>query len=320
MGAERSVVNTKWFSIRSGKFTIEATKDDHDIVVAGTGNTPDKYYFAYDSISGMLTDISFRFPDDVKYGEEVIFTLLDEGVKHKFSMQVSGRVGKALLMRLPNLTVGKFLKVSAFLGKPDNPNDKPYNMVAVYMGDEFGHNYEKLPAFYTKDVPNGLPPMARGFVGTKEVWDDSEQVAFLKNMVFSYYIPELKKVGYGQDSGQINTRSQAGQQGASSGYQQRPTASPNQVTSPQPPAPVWNSTAGVWEYPQPATVPPPATYFPPQANAQPAPVPPPAPAQRPIVQAAQPAAYPPPPPPPTAQGQSSNVGEFSGTGNDDLPF
>lgn len=280
MAAERRSVNVKWFSIREGRFTQEGTKDDHDIVVAGKNGEPDKYYYAFDSISGLLTDIAFRFPDDVKMGEEAIFTLLDEGVKHKFSAQLSGRVGKAMLARLPNILIGSFVKVSAFLGKPKNAADKPYNMVSILLGDQFGNNYEKFPAYYSKETPNGLPQMVSGTVGNKVVWDDSEQVAFLKNMVVSWYIPELQKAGYGKESGQINQRATPAPQDNNPPPAQRPTQT--------------NTFAG-----QPQMAPPPQApqmTQPPQAAPRPQMI-----------------------PPPQATGVPVPAGTFA-TGSDDLPF
>ena len=48
---------------------------------------------------------------------------------------------------------------------------------------------------YTKDEPNGMPPMEKKKLKGQEVWDDSDQLDFLDEMLKKDVLPQLRKSG-----------------------------------------------------------------------------------------------------------------------------
>jgi hypothetical protein len=44
---------------------------------------------------------------------------------------------------------------------------------------------------FTKDAPNGLPPMTQVTVKGSLVWDDTDQMVFLEKMVMDTIVPKL---------------------------------------------------------------------------------------------------------------------------------
>jgi hypothetical protein len=54
---------------------------------------------------------------------------------------------------------------------------------------------------YTKDAPNGMPPMVQVTVKGEQIWDDTDRLVFLQNMVDTQIIPKLKAINGEQASG-----------------------------------------------------------------------------------------------------------------------
>ena len=50
---------------------------------------------------------------------------------------------------------------------------------------------KSLKHAYTKDAPNGLPQMTQVMVKGTQVWDDTDQMIFLEEMVKKDIVPKL---------------------------------------------------------------------------------------------------------------------------------
>ena len=48
--------------------------------------------------------------------------------------------------------------------------------------------------FFTKNNPNGLPPLQKIKIKGKETWDDSEAMEFLEKMVTGHIVPTLRSL------------------------------------------------------------------------------------------------------------------------------
>lgn len=107
---------------------------------------------------------------DGDYGKQWEITLWD-GVKHwTLRLPYSSRTAKAFLCCLPNVDLSKPVRIQSAI-----KDDKQSLFVS--------QDGSALKWAFTKAEPNGLPKMEKIKVKGNEVWDDSEQLAFLEKMV-----------------------------------------------------------------------------------------------------------------------------------------
>ncbi|HEY0769315.1 MAG TPA: hypothetical protein VGD31_03205 [Sphingobacteriaceae bacterium] len=139
----------------------------------------------YDYIQGWIKDIKVKLPNDPSYGKTWIVTFLDDdGSEYVLQMDYSSGYSSAFLKTLPNIDFSNKVKISPTM-KLENEKKK--------VGMFINQNGKWLKSFFTKDHPNGLPQMKKLIVKGKEVWDDTEMMAFLEKMVNNDVLPLLTK-------------------------------------------------------------------------------------------------------------------------------
>ena len=171
----------KYITILGGKFsqrvpegTIGATQRTNKL-----GKVVFEKY--YDSFTGKL--INIKTSDGNGYGKNWIFDFKDNGEVYHLQLSYSNSFATALLKMLPNCDLSKEMKVSPSVKEVDGKNKS--SLFINQDGVAIKHAY-------TKDVPNGMPPMVQVTVKGEQVWDDTDRLVFLQNMVDTKIIPKLR--------------------------------------------------------------------------------------------------------------------------------
>lgn len=172
----------KYLNFMSGKFVERVTE--------GTpGSTPRElkkgpnagkmvHEISYDTYEGQIIDIK---TEDTEYGQKLnifidVSTEEDPDSKVKLSLPLSSGPAKGFLSRLPVIDFTKDVVLKGY--NIENKETGRFNSYLVpYQGGE------KLLSQFTRENPNGLPPMEKIKVKGKEQWDDSKQLDFYEALI-----------------------------------------------------------------------------------------------------------------------------------------
>lgn len=172
----------KYFTFFNGKVTIRATEDTEGAKsrVNKLGKTV--FELSHDSFEGILTDI--RTKESAEYGKTWEFVMKDVDTDDVYILQCSysNSYATAFLKMLPNIDVTKPFTLTPSQKVVDG---KTQSSLFINQGGA------TIKHAYTKEVPNGLPPMTQIMVKGKETWDDTDRLAFLANMVNTEILPKL---------------------------------------------------------------------------------------------------------------------------------
>jgi hypothetical protein len=138
----------------------------------------------YDRISGTLTDIKVRQVEIA--GQQLKFWELkieDDGKLYQLQFQYSSGYANGFLKSIQNADLSKRMSLIPFCKEEEG---KKKTTLFINQGDG------ALKHFYTKDNPNGLPQLVKTKFKGKDVWDDTEMMNFLEEMINSKIKPQLK--------------------------------------------------------------------------------------------------------------------------------
>lgn len=174
-----------YLSISDGKIVRrfkEKTKDSVErTLTKGVNAGKVVHEERYSFVEGIITNIEAK--DSPQYGKNWIVTIQDGKETYLLQMDYSGGYSSAFLKALPNVDVTQKVKLSP---KMTLEGDKKK---ATLFINQHG---EAAKWAYTKDNPNGLPPMVKKKIKGKETWDDSDMMEFLEEMVNRDIVPQLK--------------------------------------------------------------------------------------------------------------------------------
>jgi hypothetical protein len=172
--------NGKFISIVGGRFCIRVPEGTQgaETRVNKLGKTVTEKY--YDNFTGKLVGIKVT---DGNYGKQWEFSFQDSGEIYKLQLGYSNSFAKNILKMLPNADLSKVMKVSPQT-KVEADGTKKSSLFINQDGVALKHAF-------TKDNPNGLPQMKQVTVKGTVVWDDTDQMVFLENMVNTTIIPKL---------------------------------------------------------------------------------------------------------------------------------
>jgi hypothetical protein len=175
--------NTIYYGISNGKIVRQFANPTPNSVERLNKNLRRVHEEFYDYLDGLLTDVYFR---ENEFGKNWIVILVDEKTQARQQLQFGFSSGYALgfLKALPNVDVQRSLKIVPSAKKE---GDKLKTTVFVKQ------NNTTLKWFYTKEHPNGLPPLKKMRVKGKDIWDDSSVMDFLEKMVRQQIMPQILK-------------------------------------------------------------------------------------------------------------------------------
>ncbi len=180
-----------FFTIFGGKFTqrVQEGTPDAKERVNKLGKTV--YELFHDTFNGKLIDI--RTTESPDYGKSWNFDFLGDGDGKIYTLQLSysNSFATALLKMLPNINLEESIALTPSQKVIDGKTQS--TIFANQKGVTIKHAY-------TKDAPNGLPPMKEIVVKGQKVWDDTDRIEFLHAMVQKDILPKLRNGNVSHES------------------------------------------------------------------------------------------------------------------------
>lgn len=175
-------VQGQFFTIFGGRFCQRVPEGTVGAVsrVNKLGKTVYERY--HDSFTGKLVGIKTQ---DGEYGKSWLFSFKDKNEVYHLQLPYSGSFSSQFLKILPNVDLSQEMRVSPSQKEVDG------KMKSSLFINQNGNPVKHA---YTKDNPNGLPPLEQVTVKGQQVWDDTKQLEFLYNMVATTIIPKLEGV------------------------------------------------------------------------------------------------------------------------------
>jgi hypothetical protein len=158
-----------YLKIKDGKF-YQSTDKEH--------TTP------YDEFEGIITRMNFR--EDEYQGqkiEKLQITLTDGTDEFVLPVSFNSSYASSLISFLKNADLTQSLTLVPTM-KVDQ-SGKEQRSILVKQGSQF------VKSFYTKTSPNGLPAFNKVKVNGKEVWDKTDYLDFLRDVVTNEFVPQL---------------------------------------------------------------------------------------------------------------------------------
>lgn len=180
----------KYWSFSRGQFVRrvdENTKGaEPRVLEMGPNEGKTVYEVSVDQVTGQLIDCKIKDGNYGKSFQVIIDVTEDENNPEFYAIDFKfNSSGKSLLKRLPNIDLTQDVALVCYSIDDVNKKGEPVkNFYAVPYQGEISKAGKVLPA-YTKDEPNGFPPMEEKKVKGKKVWDDTEQIEFLEDLVNS---------------------------------------------------------------------------------------------------------------------------------------
>lgn len=173
-GLGKNPNNLKFVKIKDGKFYLSTDKENTE---------------PYDDLTGFITD--FRFKDEefnnTKIRKLYVYIKSADGT-YAFSVSIDSSYASSLIGFLKNADLTQELKLipSLKLAKNDKGEDvKKYTIFVEQNGDA-------LKSFYSRTSGNTLPEFKKLKVSGKFVWDKTEFLEGLENVVNNDLIPAVR--------------------------------------------------------------------------------------------------------------------------------
>lgn len=175
-----------YLNILGGKITQKVKEGTPGAISRINKQNKEVWELHFDTLNGRIVDFNLEESD---YGKVWVVTIQDGIDYYYLHLQQSGRITNGLMHRLPNIDFSKEITIKTFrIFNEQKQRDQDY--LVVYQGGTAKSN--KIENFYTKETPNGLPQMVQVKVKGQMVWDDSDQIEFITNMVLNEVKPKLK--------------------------------------------------------------------------------------------------------------------------------
>ena len=154
-----------WVKVKGGKFYLSSDKEL---------TTP------YDELQGTIVDIGYNV--ETFNGAETLkmnCTLESDGEKYRFSTPFEGSTTSTFLGFLKNANLKKPLALKPTSEKIVKEGGEERERQTILVQQD--GNYMKQ--YYTKDTPNGLPPMKQVKINGKMIWDKTDMIDFFKDVI-----------------------------------------------------------------------------------------------------------------------------------------
>lgn len=125
----------------------------------------------FDAVAGIISSVYLR---ESQFGRQLCVQITNDGEKAILQMPFSSGVAASFLKALPNVKLSAEVTIRPKLEENDGKRRQTILMSQGGGGVKWA---------YTKDNPNGLPPLKKIKIKGKESWDDSDQLEFFERYI-----------------------------------------------------------------------------------------------------------------------------------------
>jgi hypothetical protein len=179
----RTPESNTYLSLFAGKFTKKVKTPTENSV----SRVNKKGVTVHELLYNTLADVTLMDIQKVRhenYGLQWEFHLKFMDEKFILTLPYSSGPTKGILFRLPNVDVNKPMTLVGhyFEGENGEPNKAAITIT---------QNGSKVEYAYSKEIPNGLPPLEKIMVKGEEKNDDTKQMQFIEQMLDVSIRPQL---------------------------------------------------------------------------------------------------------------------------------
>lgn len=199
MGASNSDQQKRiYYTLFGGKMSRKCEPNAPNVVTRQNKKLVTVHEQHFDTLEGKLTSVTTKDGGEV-HGMQWVITLNDGGEESVLQLKYSCRQSQSFLKRLPNVDLSEPIKIKTF-AQEEVKNGETIKVTVLFItqGQTSEGKDKTVPAFYTKNDPNGLPQMT--FTEEKKagkvtkVWSDTAMMDFLEDMVAKKIMPKIKAI------------------------------------------------------------------------------------------------------------------------------
>ena len=136
-----------------------------------------KYFIETGGLVGRILDLKISTTD---FGDFLDVEIGDKDGLYVLSITVDSKYFRDFALRLPNVDPEKDITINSYsFDDKEKEGRKVQGFTITQDGD-------KIARYYTKDNPNGLPDLEKKRKGKDFVWDSTNQVNFLYDVIEKY--------------------------------------------------------------------------------------------------------------------------------------
>jgi len=187
-----------YFNIVQGRFAVRVKEGDEGAIKRVIVNKKDKsektvFEKYYESIDAHIESIDIDESGD--YGDQVKVNMKDADERFTVTLPLNGREAKSFLSCLKNIDMSKEVTLDPF--NFEGKDGKQVIGLGVYQGAKNSENRHpkenKVPFYFTKETPNGLPQVAEGADKDEFKLAMQSQTIFLKKWAKGFLAEMGKK-------------------------------------------------------------------------------------------------------------------------------
>lgn len=182
MGLQNSS-NRIYLSVADGKIIQRVKEGTPNAIQRVTKNGKTVHEIKFGSLSGFLSGVSIK---ENEFGKDWVFEIEDNGEVFNLQMMYNSRYATTFLNALLNPVVDLNMPITI---TPWSKEVDGKSKTTVYLKQ----GEADIKWYFTKDEPNGMPPLEKVVFKGKEQWDDFAIMEFLKAQVESKIKPNLYK-------------------------------------------------------------------------------------------------------------------------------
>lgn len=132
----------------------------------------------YDNITGKIVSVTTKANE---YGKFWVVKLDANGKMYNIEFNYSGGYASTFLKALPNVNLNDLVTITP---QQMVDGDKTKSVIFMWQNDK------AIKHYFTRDNPNGLPPLKKIKVKGVDSWDDSDMMEFLEAYVSKLFTTE----------------------------------------------------------------------------------------------------------------------------------
>jgi hypothetical protein len=167
MGLQQQGPSVTYVNITKGKLAIKKQ---------------DKTVETFDSLTGHLSGIEIKEDEYQGTKFEKLELTLDDDSRYILQMRLDSGYARGFLFAIKNADLSQPMTI---IPNSKEVNGKSQNTVFLKQGNT------SLKWVWTKDHPGDLPQLSKVVVKGKDVWDNTDQMNYLKEMLQKEIIPKL---------------------------------------------------------------------------------------------------------------------------------
>lgn len=205
-----------YLSVADGKIIQRVKEETPGAIKHVTSTNKTVFELKYNNVSGFLSGISIK---ENEYGKDWIFDIEDGGQVFALQIMFNSRYATTLLNALcnPDVDFNLPVTITPWMKEVDG---KKKTSIYLKQGED------DIKWYFTKDEPNGMPPLEKVMFKGKEQWDDYKIMEFLKAQVESKIKPKLYKSSVGSSKPSAGMQPSTEFDKPEQGFYQPPSGTP----------------------------------------------------------------------------------------------